>query len=229
MMRDLLNRCPDHEALVRAFLGEAGGAEQEALARHVLRCPSCGLKLDILRQIRREVSPIMEGLPDEAETTGTFEAFQELANSRLRQIRVKTAKPGGSRFLKAPFLAAAAALTIFIAVGAILLFRGHPAFGPLRKASGLEVRLVEPLGKLHSRPEVFRWSKVADADSYDFVLIDENLNTVYRAAIFFVAELAIPKTVENRLERGKVYVWEVQARDDKSAVLCRGKGTFTIR
>jgi|GEM_PF-6964521 len=229
-MRDPFKQCPDHAALARAFFGEAGGAEQEALARHVLRCPRCRLKLDVLRQLHRELGPVLEKLPEDAEIESALDMFQEAAKSRHKNISVRKAKPAGPRFLGVPLLAFAGALAVFlIAIGAVTLSRGRFAFSPLRKASVMDIRMIEPVGSTRGRPEIFRWAKVAGADSYEFVLIDENLNTIHTAKASYVPELVIPLAVGNQLERGKVYVWEVKARDDNDALLRSGKGSFTIR
>ncbi len=232
MKRDLFKRCPDQEALITAYLGEARGPEKDALARHVLHCPRCRLRLDILRHVHREFEAKIDALTDGTDGEASLADLREVAKARMKELRFWRARPARRRFWGIPvpvFTAGVFTLLVMASAAAVMISRGYLGHRVLREGSPVHIRLIEPIGKVSRAPESFRWQPVIGAKSYTLTLIDEDLNTIFSGTSRYVAQIVVPLTLRNRLERGSVYVWEVKALDDSSALLSTAKGSFAIR
>lgn len=140
--------CPSDETFVRAFMNESSLKEKEKLVTHVMRCPQCWRRYQVMRQLRTD----LKGLEAAPEKT----VFSWRLSRRL--------------------VAVVGSAVVLLAVGFFLLkFEKRAAY---RGNGAGRLVLLEPARLVHNPPSVFKWTAVKGADDYAFKLIDEELNTL---------------------------------------------------
>ncbi len=122
---------------------------------------------------------------------------------------------------------ASAAALLLAAAASVLLIKNPAPVQIFRSGGGNELHLLEPNEELKSVPEVFRWAEVAGAKTYDFTLIDEELNILFQTNVSETL-VRIPHEVRQRLTEGTTYLWTVRAAADNNQELASASRYFEI-
>ena len=206
--------CPDQTMFVRVLRRTAGRREREKLIDHILVCPVCRAKFDVLWGVASD--PELKALVERKAHGG---------------------RPGreNRRGFLLRWISAGAALVVVLTAAAYFsgvfssapLYRGHNPFG---------LKLISPGRIVSAPPAFFEWTPATKGDSYRLILVDEDLNTVWNGEeseqwvyTDVTCRMYVPPEILKRLERGKSYVWSVQALDDNGVVFTRESRAFTIR
>jgi hypothetical protein len=89
--------------------------------------------------------------------------------------------------------------------------------------------LLEPHGSLKRPPAVFKWTPVKNAEKYVFELINNDLQTVVQTEIITATDFSMPAEVQEKIVRGKTYIWSVEVYDDEGIKIDSGQQYFEIR
>lgn len=236
-------KCPRDSDLVRLAAYETSHEESDGLFRHLADCPRCSTRFAVLREVKRDLRPAVESFAREfdADRAGPL-----LANTARRKLDVlgsppppsqppPQARPSASSRLPRLFglaitpslVAGALAVLAVVASGIYLTATRSEMYSRLRSpADGLT--LVEPAGRVPRAPAVFRWTPVANAESYLLELYDESLARVHLSSAYLINELVLPAEVKGALVENRTYLWTVSAFDGDSALLASESGTFVI-
>ena len=223
------NKCPDSKALVNAFLGEMTQKKKASLIKHAFQCPSCRLRFIALQKIQLELEPKINQIPSRKLTGEEAYTLRRLAEERLAEM-------GGRReTLKMPFhsryrLVYIAAAVVLVAGISAAIFSGKYFLSQTRsRGSSQEAfRLLEPIGELRSPPIHFSWTAFPDADIYLIQIIDENLSTILSDHAF-VPEYTLPKNLATKFQKGKAYLWSIEAMNDNGEKIALTQNYFMIK
>jgi hypothetical protein len=228
-MRTKRTSCPSHAHFLRAVSGESGQEEKAEFVGHVSDCPRCQAKLKLLNSLRREFETVDHGLEGIELSPQETRAFRKMARSRLRELK------NGNRRTSTPHVFPHRACRIALAVSFLaLLIIGYGAVRHFtrgdadRRGGGEPFRLISPIGRIDGVPSIFTWLPVKDVDTFDFKLIDQDLNTIYTSGTTQTFLLLDPG-VRAKLAKGTIYLWSVKARSDSDDKLAYAEGTFVIK
>jgi len=84
-----------------------------------------------------------------------------------------------------------------------------------REAEREKLILIKPAGKISKSPLIFKWAPLKEADFYNFELIDDELNTLWRKRIYGATKIILPENIRNRLRKGRTYIWKIEAFDNE--------------
>jgi hypothetical protein len=225
-MNETMNKaCPENEIFVKAMLGELAGDSRRDFLGHVSTCPGCRLKFEALAKIETHLKAREDRIP---ETVLLDTEARELKGWAGRQARALSEKGGSNpvRVRRLGAIASAAAL-LLAAAGYVLLVKNPAPVQIFRSGGGNELHLLEPNEELKSAPEVFRWAEVAGAETYDFTLIDDELNILFQTNVSETL-VRIPLEVQQRLTDETTYLWTVQAVADNNQELASASRYFEI-
>ena len=224
--------CPKDSALIRLFMNEAGPRETEQLLHHLAACSRCSLRFDVLRQLKRDLRPKVDGFAGEFGAAEAVPLLRRTAHQKILDIRPKSsplpARSGPFGILLGfRFAVGFLAILAVVAAGAYLAIARADKRSDLRSPS-LKLALLEPSGRISSGPTAFRWTPVLHAEDYVFELIDDSLGCVHIGSTFLITELVLPAEVRSKLVKGRTYVWSVSAHDADSNLLTSRSGSFVI-
>lgn len=216
--------CPKTEDFIGTMLGETGAESRQAFFRHALRCPVCRPKLQILSVIKAELSARKDMVPETRLTREETRVLKRFAADELRLMR-----PAGRRLSFRPLQAAAAAAAAVIAVGLgyIYLHNALRSQFAVRGSPLQEFCLREPGPRLREAPADFSWTDVSGRQEFRFILIDDNLNTLYEI-VTPSPRLRLPEEYRQKLEKSKTYLWTVIALDDDGRELATASRVFKV-
>lgn len=140
--------CPADETFVKAFLNESGLKERERLVTHIMACPRCQKKFQVMRQLREELKA-------------------------LDLVPVKSAHAW--RFNQRLVAVLGSAVIVIAASFFLLRLEKKPVY---RGNGSGKLVLLEPAGFIQKPPSVFTWTPIKGADTYEIRIIDEELNTI---------------------------------------------------
>jgi len=226
------SRCPKDSALIRLFMSETNPSESEKLTRHLVACPRCSLRFEVLRQVKKDLRPKVEAFSREFDAAAagpllTSAARQKLHGFELNQpIAQSRSGPFGIRF-GLRFAAGFLTLLAVVAAGIYMSASRAARYSELRSPT-INPTLIEPIGTISDAPGVFRWSPVVDAEDYLFELFDESLDRVHVCSTFLVNELVFPADTRAKLVKGRTYLWSISAHDGDSNLLTSRSGSFII-
>lgn len=217
--------CPDAGLMTRALMEELSPREKEGLLSHVSRCPSCRSKYEALIQLQADLRAREKALEEIKLSRDEERELRRMARQRLQELSRKPLS-----FFARPFAVGAALVTVlfFILSGYYLLIKGPSSDQTMRGTQATEVRLLKPGEKLIKAPSFFLWTEVKDRDSFLFELIDDELNTLCSEKLF-TTQTHLPERVQQRLVRGRVYLWTITARDESGNKLASASKTFEIK
>lgn len=219
------HNCPAEGVFLQAFLRESAAVDKENLAKHAAACPRCLRKFNVLVKLEAELKAREKRIEDESLSKTEMNALEKMARQRLRDLTGQLTKP----FFKSR---AGVGVTLgvslaFTALGYLLLERNSSPQLVLRGVPSQELQLIKPRGTLREAPEVFSWTEVKGREAFIFVLVDEELNTVYRTKLS-APQAHLPAEVKNNLVKGKTYLWTVEAQDKECGVLASDYLAFEI-
>ncbi len=230
MDKDFSTICPQNEDFVRVFLDEAGLDEKEALLKHAISCQECGLKFDVLRQLRRKLKSRMGTFQNVKSLSDAAELLAKATGAQLEKGKKEKKKSLFSLYFRrapAKFVLVTFLFFIITVTGVFLTLRS-PKTGLFRGEAGQQLTLIEPLGKINQPPRYFKWTKVKNAEHL-FRLIDDSLNTLAKAKIRNENTYALPPSIKDQLKKNKTYIWSVEALDDNGRILDVKSGHFSIK
>ena len=132
-------------------MDEASVRDKDQLVAHVMNCPRCRKKFQVMRQVQSELKA-MDRVP--ADRPSSFRCSHKL-------IAVC-----GSALLLA---------------GVAFFLLEHKRDMGYRGDRGEKLVLTEPKEILARPPSLFKWTPVKGVDGYNFKLVDEDLNTILRS------------------------------------------------
>ena len=224
MSRKKPGDCPPGEDLVRALLKETAHGTGRVILDHARRCPCCRPKLQVLDRVRAELEARAEKVPETRLTGDEAQALRKVAVEQLRLM-----KPPGRPLYLRPAPVAAMVVVAVIALGLGYLYLNstlHSRF-TVRASINKELRLLGPGAHLREAPADFSWTDVPGRDEFRFVLIDDDLSTIYEMQTHSTG-LRLPQDERQKLSTGKNYLWTVIALDGNNRELASASRGFEI-
>jgi hypothetical protein len=213
--------CPKSEDFVRAFLGEVGDGAGPEFLEHVGRCPICRPRMQVLAQVKTKLEARVDMVPEAGLTREETRRLRRAAVEQLRLMRPSTHR------LSLRALQLAAAAVVVLALGYLYLNNSLYSRFAMRGSANHELRLLGPGPHLRSGPADFSWSDVPGRDDFRFVLVDDELNTIYEVETE-ATSVRLPESVRGKLARGGTYLWTVVAVDDNSRDLATASRVFEV-
>ncbi len=217
--------CPSLEVLEGVM--EVSSSDPK-VAAHVAQCPHCQSEIAMLRSFESSVPS-----PDEGAAVAWIAAQLERKQTALAAKSSATVVPFWRSLFRIPYMAAAAALIVAIALGISLYHSSHeggPGFGsgqigtsPYRSG---EIKLITA-GDLSQAPEQLTWEAVQGAANYTVEIDDVTGDKIWQATSAQDA-INLPSDVKAKLLPGKPLKWSVTAVDATGKELATGKGTFRV-
>jgi hypothetical protein len=216
--------CPKKEIFLRAFMGEMTAEEHKNFLDHTAFCPTCRNLSKAMTQLQAELKAREKTVEDRRVPAAEREGLTRLAKGRLREISGKRVLPI-LKPLSASSLLLAAAVLVFL--GCLLLMRAHVSDQALRGAPQEELRLIQPEGKLERAPSALVWTDIKKREGYGVEIIDDELNLLYQDTTPNT-RLELPSEVKQKIVRGRVYLWTVEARDEDNNIQASASLYFEI-
>lgn len=226
------SRCPKDSALIRLFMNETDPKESEKLARHLVACPRCSLRFEVLRQVKKDLRPKVDAFSREFDAAAAAPLLTSAARQELQGLKPtppitpSRSGPFGIRF-SLRFAAGFLTLLAVVAAGIYMSASRAARYSELRSPT-INPTLIEPIGTISDAPGVFRWSPVLDAENYVFELFDESLDRVHVCSIFLINEVVLPADTRAKFVKGRTYLWSISAHDGASNLLTSRSGSFII-
>lgn len=220
--------CPSHETLVRVFQGDMSLSRRTQVYRHVVECPECARKLELLQSLRHELKDKVDDLARSLEKDALANESQSSGRLRRRTGHSHHVDSGKSRFGGPAwkFAAGTAALLALFSAG-YLLWNSINRESGIRSAGSTGLTLLHPLGNIAEPPVYLEWTSIRNADIYNVRLTDADLRVIFEDSLQTTRYL-IPDDRIKKLRRGVSYAWAVTAYDDDINILDVKSGTFTI-
>ena len=210
-------------------LADNAAADPQA-ARHLASCAHCQTELSMLKSFE-EATP----------SAGEGAAVAWIAAQLQRQQSAPTQKSPAPRvsfwrnFLRAPYLAGAAAAIVVLALG-ISLYNSNPGSGGLKQPPVIgknyrsaEIKLLGPVGEQAQAPVEFRWEAVAGAAKYQVELTDV-LGKPLAAATSTQPQLATTAAMKAAMRSAMPVNWKVTAFDAAETKIAESSGgNFKIK
>jgi hypothetical protein len=216
--------CPEKETFLRAFMGEMASEERKNFMDHISLCSTCRSMFEAMTQLQAELKAREKAVEDREVSAAEMGELKRLAKRHVREMSGKKAFPILRPFSVSTVVLAAAVLVF---LGYVLLTGDHFSDQTLRGTPQEEFRLIQPEGKLAGVPSVFMWTDVKGRDSFRIEIIDDELNILYQGGPPDT-RLEIPSEVKQKIVKGKVYLWTVEAYNDNHNILASSSGYFEI-
>lgn len=212
--------CPSPETLAKFFRNELSDGERESLIDHLLVCPECRAKIEILGEIRRDVRTRKRD-------------FRNLARRSRDEGRLaRRRQAGGSSRRPRWTWAWAAAACLVVAAGAVTysVLSPRSPIRAVRSAGGEAVKLRPPLILSDGKTILFRWETPPGGEAFYFRLIDDHLNDlVPRINLDSPLYILHMEKLATMFVPGKTYIWTVEVTDDLSKIIARSEAMFTYQ
>ncbi len=224
--KNLEDNCPDEEIFIKAFLNEISLEEKEKLINHVLICEKCKLKFEVMKQLSNELKKRQENFEKEEFSASEERQFKKMAKQRIKELKGEE-KRVFFRFVPVKYVTIMVGLLVILG-GYFLIHEFHQK-EIFRGEKEEKLMLIEPVGKISRLPSVFKWIALKEAEGgyYRFQLIDDELNTVWEITVEN-NKIIVPEDIRNKLMKGKVYIWRVEAFDDNDRKIDSGLKYFEI-
>lgn len=213
--------CPKSDDFVKAFLGEAADGAAPEFLEHVARCPFCRPKMQVLAKVRAGLEARVGMVP---EAGLTREESRKLRRAAVEQLRLM--RPPAHR-LSRRALQVTAAAGVMLALGYLYLNNSLHSPAAMRGPVQLELRLLAPGPVLQGAPSDFSWSDIPGRDDFRFILVDDELNTIYETETEETS-LRLPEKERAKLMKGMTYLWTIRALDDNSRELASSSRVFEV-
>lgn len=212
--------CPSPETLAKFFRNELSDGERESLIDHLLVCPECRAKIEVLDEIRQDVRARKRD-------------FRNLVRRSRREARLARGRQTSAlgRFPRRTRAWAAAAL-LFAAAGAVTysVFSSRAPIRVVRSAGGEAMTLRRPLVLSDGKTILFRWETPPGGENYWFRLIDDSLNDIVPKTSLKTALYVLHmEKLATRIVPGKTYIWTVEAFDDMTKFIARSEAVFAYQ
>jgi hypothetical protein len=222
--RNTVRGCPKGEDFVRFCLGEFDSGARREFLDHTLFCPVCRPRLRLMTKLQAEVEAKGSQIPGAGLTRRENSALREMAAEHLRSLRRPSRR---LRLRLLPLGTVASIGVIALVLGYFFLKNAPNSHFAVRGNANQGLRLIGPDAKLAQAPVTFSWTDVRGRDDFQFVLIDDELNTIYTAGTKDI-KLRLPEAERQKLTKGKTYLWTVRALDDNSRELASASREFEI-
>jgi hypothetical protein len=231
----MIRRCPADRALVKLFMSGAADPRMEKVLEHLAHCSRCATRFEILRNLRPELDPRIREFQrsfggSDVDARAALAAAAEKRLAELRPARpASRPNPVAPAFLRRRKSAVAAALFLLVLSAAgVFLSRSLIRPRSTLRSPFLQLKLLEPMGKIDELPGRFKWTPVRHAESYSIRLTDSSLREIFYSGTYLVTEIFIPAEVGSSLIKGESYIWQVRATDGDSNVLVERTGHFIL-
>jgi len=220
------NKCPAREVFIRAFLDDASLEEKEKLVDHVLSCQKCKLIFNVMKQLSIELAVVNKDIEEIKLSPSEVKQFRAIAKQKIREL-----KKGEKRkiFGLVPVEYIAPIIGLLIIFGGYLYFSNFRHKEIYRNAGREELILLEPSKKISAPPTVLIWTPLRNNERiyYKIELIDDELNTLLSRTVYNTY-LTIPESTRQKLRKGRVYVWKVEALIAEDKILASAMKHFEI-
>ena len=239
-MRTGKTACPPREKFEKFFRSESRPSSGRRLVDHTLDCPACRIRFDVLREVSAEIHgrlPEFEGLAaaslDEARAlrqgTGLGGGIGLPGNAWSPCRRLKTAGKAGRRFTwSMPGAVVTAILLVIAGTAAFLVVQHRVSENTVRGRADTSLRLIYPRGVVAATPDVLRWSRAAGAELFFIELVDDRLSIILPRMATEADFFKLPAEVAGRLEKGRIYIWSIEAFDDLNRKIATDQVDFQI-
>lgn len=187
---------------------------------HALVCPACRARMEILLDVRLQIS-------------SRGRSFRSMAQSSLRELKGRAgSRADAKRRPRKAWLKPAAVLgSLMAAALAAVLLIGPLAHrdGVLRDGEAGGLVLFSPGGEIKGPPGEFRWDGPVEANSYFIEVVDDRLTVVIPQTGIFERFYSLPIGYESRFVPGRTYIWSLTATDDAGRTIGTAQRTFSIR
>ena len=227
-MKKEKNSCPSDVAFEELFSNQLSDEGKKVLIDHIFSCPKCRIKFQSLKFLKLQLQNKEGEFPSESLTMAERRALRKMGRQRLREL--KGGKNGRYFSLSSPARRIVVAASAFL----LLILGGFLLFGPLSQKNSFrdigshKFRLIEPKGIIENLPTRFVWIPCEGADTYSFEIIDEDLKTIISVATQKTS-FALDVAALMKLERGKKYIWSVEASADDGTRLSIARDYFLIK
>jgi hypothetical protein len=220
--------CPTPEKLIKAFQGEMSLSERTSVLRHVVECPDCARKTELLQSLRLELKDKVDNLARSLDRDALADGSPGPVGLRRLAGRSRAHHSEKSRFrgMAWKLAASAAALLVCFSAGYLLWKSLHRESG-IRSAGSASLVLLRPLGLIAEPPGYLEWTPVRKADIYHVRLTDTDLRVILEESPR-TTRFLIPADRIRSFRRGVSYTWAVTAYDDSNNILDKISGTFII-
>ncbi len=216
--------CPKKEDFIKALQGEMADDSRRQFYHHVWRCPCCRPKLQVLVKVKAELETRADLVTESSLAGKEARALRKVAADQMNLINPPTRRLSVRSL---PVAAAAAVGVVALALGYLFLndtLRDRAAMrGPVK----LELRLLAPGPVLQGAPSDFSWSDIPGRDDFRFILVDDELNTIYETETEETS-LRLPEKERAKLMKGKTYLWTILALDDNKRELASSSRVFEV-
>lgn len=186
-------------------------------------CSLCRRKFLLLVELREYVN---SNFKNNKLATNQVNSLKQQAAPQLAELKGKTTLPARNTPRRFPWLAGALLGLIFVGSARWLFW--PKSNGPiLRDSATPSIRLLAPTGKIATPPAEFRWEKMGETKSYEFILCDENLNLIYSQRTT-APQLLLPESKKQVIKKGKKYIWVVKALDGAEVELASASSFFFV-
>lgn len=187
--------CPSAELIYSLFqLNKSENIRNDTLA-HVLKCSHCLKDFQFILTTLREEKKFMNDLE---EALDSAEKDNKKAKGTLAYLFHLSWKYSF-------FLIGAAIITVALIINI-------PNRNVYRGTNQKSIRLIYPKGQLQIKSKlVFEWEMVENADHFILEIFDESLYPIWKSEKTMINQIVLPNSVLARLDRQKVYYWEVTA------------------
>jgi hypothetical protein len=214
--------CPTLEVLEQVM--EESSSDPKAAA-HVASCPRCQTEIAMLRSFESSAPSADEG------AAVAWIAAQLQRNQQTPPARASaTVVPFWRAVFRVPYMAAAAALIVAIALG-ISMYRsdnGQPGF--VFHGAGTTYRgeiHLNAAGELSQPPQQLTWEAVPGASSYS-VRIDDITGDKIWQSTSTDNSINVDPELKEKMRPGKPLKWTVRALDANGKELAVGSANFRI-
>lgn len=196
-LKDPDNRggCPSLEKLVSFFESSGRTRKKMKIIDHVTNCSSCAREFEFLLELQRYekkmIQEVREVQPAESLPSLLFKS-RFRSSQRLKLFCIFSSA-----------LVGMALVIIFLATIVQKLGREDQI-----RATRSSVQLIQP--KANQRvtlPLIFKWQRIAGAESYILELFDESLLPIWKSSATSTISLMLPHEIASQLQLKKSYYW----------------------
>lgn len=224
-------KCPNPETLAAMFSGDLSQKKKSKLIRHVFQCAACRVRFEALRNIRLQMEEKVNRLPSRPLTEEESRRLKQSARERLSGMGAGLAIPK-PRLLGRFRYAYIGAAVLLVAGLSTAIFSGKIFSNRTRSRSSNQetFRLLEPVGRISSPPQRFSWTPFADADVYKIRIIEEDLRLLLKMNVLAPTQAYQPsESLIAGLQRGKTYVWSIEALNEDGEKIAFAQDYFRIK
>lgn len=201
--------CPSEESILRIFEDSLSSRKKDSIIDHVVKCAYCLQEFELFLGLFREESNTAKEISEWLREKGR----ESVPARKPAIIRSIISFPYAGRRLKWKHAAISIAFLIII-VSSLVSIRTILKPKPSEERGRIlgQVRLISPVqGQEATRPLIFRWEKVINAEFYRLEIFDQTLLSLWKSPPVVGLSFALPPELETTIKENEVYFWMVTA------------------